>query len=132
MKDRDFQVGDKATSLIHGEGEVIHIEEYALQPIEVKCKTGQTTVFTKEGYYVSDDTRRCLYHGHNLKIDIQEKNPVRHQWVNVYMSKYGAKPSEGPSFGTIRATKESCLNHIDPTRIYVDTIQLKPFIKEEK
>lgn len=120
MMDQDFQVGDKVTCWFHGEGEVIGIAEKGDYTVAVKFRD-LTEFYTSEGVLIRSQPRRVLYHGHNLKIDIQEKPPVRHQWANVYLN------NGFPFCGQPKASKEECLRILPSiSGQYITTIQLKP------
>jgi hypothetical protein len=64
-------------------------------------------------------TKRTLFHGHNLQINVRLKSPIRNKWVNVYIDEKG-----NPFFGKVLDNKK----HLDAERLttYVTTIELKP------
>lgn len=135
MEKPDFQVGDKVTCLIYGEG-VISAIYYPLNnfiyPIHVSFKNyidPSLPYYTIEGQ-LDMDANRTLYHGHNLKITVEEKRPKRWPWVNVYRNQNGCVYA-----GTEFVSKEDALRNSRTVPYasynYSHTIQLAPPQDEE-
>ncbi len=113
---KEFIKGDKVTCLINGEGYIHSIDS---------CKSIVTVKFFKEsnciqynsgGHYIVSTVsfKRLLYHGHNLKVDVQKKEPVRSKWVNIYHS------CEGKVFDS----EQEAIDNIDRDGSYAKTIEI--------
>ena len=115
MKDQDFQVGDKVTGLTKKglrKGVVGLINTCGVM---VRACDDNSVIWFRDG---------ALYHGHNIRIEGEEK-PVRYPWVNVYLDsdgdEYLSRKYSTKSEAVLAADMKCNVCHK-----YVATIQLKP------
>lgn len=89
MEDLCFMVGDKVFTTRFGNGVVDKVggQGFGSYTVRVKFKEAGIVWYTPQGFYHTSDTERSLFHGHDLKISMVEKLPVRKQvyWIYLYV-----------------------------------------------
>jgi len=117
-----FQVGDEviAPTVFNGIGKVTNTNFAETFCITVECDLDEYH-FTQSGASNGEVGTPTLYHA-GTKITIEEVQPVRWPWVNVYQGNLGYIFA-GDSF----KTKEEALERYNTgSSIYLHTCQLKP------
>lgn len=80
---KEFQVGDKVYDIVFGNGVVKEADTY----VTVYFSELGNYRYTQEGVGAFEPcTKKALYHGHDLKVTVEEKEPNRKKkyWVNLY------------------------------------------------
>lgn len=130
-KDLDFQINDKVYDLMFGNGIIVEKDLDELTVLFGKSKDDffydNKGIFKQIEYdsFTFEDMKRTLYHGHDLKVTIKEKEPVRYPWINII---YDPTRDNLVSSPKTYDSKEIALKEISNTLmepwIYSDTIQL--------
>ncbi len=79
----NFQKNDKVYSLSNGNGVVYSVLDAGTYSVCVEFDSF-TKVFTQEGKRSVSDKYPILFHGHDLKVKIEDIPPERDKFVNLY------------------------------------------------
>ena len=110
---------DKEEAMVHKEAEQ---DEYSTNVGEYTY-TGQILEYItteEDSILLPEHVHRTLFHGHDLKVHVSEKEPVRYKWVNVYLDGCGS-----PYFGIVD-DKHKIPQEAKEVPNYITTIELKP------
>ncbi len=115
-----FRKGDKVFALNNGNGYVDEGNKVTIYDLWVQFENGRYKCFTEDGKVDKRDEKPVLFHGHDLKVDIEVKEPVRETYVNLYRDDDGDL-----SLGNECKDVEEANWALDITRTLIDTIKIK-------
>ena len=76
MDKREFKVGDRVYSVVHGLGRVRLVDKHGDYPLCVDLDCGKSTSFTKHGLYTTAHKTPCLFHANQGKIEFDTDEPI--------------------------------------------------------